>query len=115
MTLAEITEVDVVFGIRNHVINIVDLALRRSLEWLPGLDLTSRDMHAVDAGEAVIRGQDFRVDLRTLRAHRVLFRGSDVLFGRRRPEFKGCRFAVEFDDRCLTHVSGPDVAPLVPP
>ena len=84
MLLAEVGEVDVVLGVRDHVVDVVRLALGRVLERLPGLDLAGGEVEPMDAGKAVVLRPDLAVDVRALRAHHVDLRGVDVLLGRQR-------------------------------
>ena len=86
--VAEIGEIDVVFGVRDDVIDIVRFALGRVLERLPRFDFAGGDIETVHAGKAVVLRPDLAVDMRTLRAHHVDLRGIDVLLGRQRPELK---------------------------
>ena len=109
MPPAEVGEPDVVLRVRDHVVDVVRLALGRALERLPSLDLSRGDIEPVHAGEAVVLRPHLAVHVRSLRAHHVDLRGVDVLLGRQLPGGEFRRLAVELEDRRLVHVAEPQV------
>src|SRR6267154_6200428 len=108
MALAEVGEVDVVAGVRNHVVDIV--WARHALERLPGFNFAGRDIEPVNAGKAVVLHPDLAVDVRALRAHHIDLRSVDVFIALQRPELEGLTLAIELHDCRLVHIAEPQTA-----
>ena len=113
VALPEVGEIGVVLRVRDDVVDVVRLALRRVLERLPGLDLAGGELEPVHAGKAVVLRPHLAVDVRRLRAHHVDLRRVDVDLGRQRPELERLALAIELHDRRLIHVAEPQVAVAV--
>src|SRR5260370_14865946 len=111
MALAEVGEIDVISGIRDHVVNI--MRTRHALERFPGFDLAGRDVEPMNPGNAVVLRPDLAIDVGALRTDHVDLRGVDILVALQRPEPEGLGAAVEPSARGLIHIAEPQLAAAI--